>query len=476
MTPRPEVGRPPSVARRLLTLLLVPLGGLLLLALLFDYLVVVGPMRSAFDRSLADAAVLIATYAHDGPDGSVTVELPLPVAAQLARRHGHRPLYALYAADGQFLTGDQGLPAPPPATGAAAAPLRPADPAAGLSFATTTLEAIGRARVVWYRFQTEPRAFALAVAEPIAQRDETTRPLVTATLTLDVLQLVAVIALVLIGVRQGLRPLLEFRDELAGRSARALEPLDESRVPVEIKPLVSSLNALLARVRASAEAQRKFVADAAHQLRTPLAGMQAQLELLERDAAALPVRDRVRALREGLKRLAHTAHQLLTLARAEGSATLERDFAAVDLAQLIEQAVTQHLDRALAKRIDLGAETAPALVRAVEWLLRELLNNLIDNALNYTPGGGVVTLRCGPLDGGAFLEVEDDGPGIPPEERPRVLERFHRAAGAPGVGSGLGLAIVNDIVALHGARFELGGGHGGRGTCARVEFRSQAAR
>jgi len=463
MSPRPDAGRPASVARRLLALLLVPLGGLLLLALLFDYLVVVGPMRTTFDRSLADAAVVLAAYVREAPGGSVTLELPRPVAAQLAEAQGSRPRYALYAPDGRLLTGDRRVPAP-------AAAARPGD---GFSFATTLLGSGERMRIVWYRFTAGSRGFTLAVAEPIADREDATRPLVTATLTLDVLQLVAVVAFVLIGVRRGLRPLLEFRDELASRAARELEPLDEGRVPLELKPLVASLNALLARVRAAAEAQQKFVADAAHQLRTPLAGMQAQLELLERDADALPVRDRVRAVREGLKRLAHTAHQLLTLARAEGSATLERDFVAVDLPGLIEQAVTQHLDRALGKRIDLGAETAPAAVRAVEWLLRELVNNLLDNALNYTPAGGVVTLRCGPLAEGAFLEVEDDGPGIPPEERPRVVERFHRAAGTAGVGSGLGLAIVSDIVALHGARFELGSGHGGRGTRARVEFRAQ---
>jgi two-component system, OmpR family, sensor histidine kinase TctE len=464
MTPRPDAGRPVSVARRLLTLLLVPLGGLLLLALLFDYLVVVGPMRSTFDRSLADAAVVFAAYVHEGPGGRVTLELPRAVAAELTEAQGSRPLFALYASDGQFLSGDRRLPAPP------------AGPGDGFRFTTAVLESGERMRIVWYRFQAESRGFGLAVAEPIADREDATRPLVTATLTLDVLQLVAVVAFVLIGVRRGLRPLVEFRDELASREARELEPLDEGRVPVEIKPLVSSLNALLARVRAAAEAQQKFVADAAHQLRTPLAGMQAQLELLERDADALPVRDRVRAVREGLKRLAHTAHQLLTLARAEGSATLARDFVAVDLPGLIERAVTQHLDRALGKKIDLGAETAPASVRAVEWLLRELVNNLIDNALNYTPAGGVVTLRCGLLEGGAFLEVEDDGPGIPPEERPRVVERFHRAADAPGVGSGLGLAIVSDIVALHGASFELGSGHDGRGTRARVEFKAQGPR
>lgn len=465
MNLRPDPGRPGSVARRLLTVLLVPLGGLLLLALLFDYLVVVGPMRSTFDRSLADAAMVFAAYVREGPGGRVTLELPRPVAAELTEAQGSRPLFALFAADAQFIAGDRRLPAPP--AGPAGEPF---------SFATATLASGERMRIVGYRFEAESRTFGLSVAEPLRDREDATRPLVTATLTLDVLQFAAVVALVLIGVRRGLRPLLEFRDELASRAAHELEPLDERRVPVEIRPLVASLNALVARVRAATEAHQKFVADAAHQLRTPLAGMQAQLELLERDADALPVRDRVRAVREGLKRLAHTAHQLLTLARAEGSATLERDFVAVDLSQLVEQTVTLHLDRALAKKIDFGAETASASVRAVEWLLRELVNNLVDNALNYTPAGGVVTLRCGPLGDGAFLEVEDDGPGIPPEERPRVLERFHRAAGAPGVGSGLGLAIVSDIVALHGARFELGSGHGGRGTRARVEFAADAPR
>ncbi|MBS0395241.1 MAG: sensor histidine kinase N-terminal domain-containing protein, partial [Proteobacteria bacterium] len=448
-------------ARRLLTLLLVPLGGLFLLALLFDYLVVVGPMRTTFDRSLADAAMVFAAYVREAPGGRVTLELPAAVAHELTEAQGSRPRYALFAADGRLVSGDARLPPPPD--------VRAALPA-GFSFATTALPSGERLRLAWYRFDSGSARYALVVAEPLGDREDATRPLVTATLTLDTLQLVAVVAFVLIGVRQGLRPLQEFRDEIARRPATGLEPLDERRVPHELQPLVAALNALLARVRAAAESQQKFVTDAAHQLRTPLAGMQAQLELLEREADALPVRDRVRSVREGLKRLAHTAHQLLTLARAEGAATLERDFTEIDLPELVEAAVTQHLDRALAKRIDLGADAHPVRVRGIEWLLRELIGNLLDNALNYTQAGGVVTLRCGPLEGGAFLEVEDDGPGIPAAERPRVLERFHRAAGAPGTGSGLGLAIVSDIVALHGARFELHGGQGGRGTRARVEF------
>jgi two-component system sensor histidine kinase TctE len=459
MTPAPDARPPGSIARRLLTLLLVPLGGLLLLALLFDYLVVEGPMRTAFDRQLADAAVAIAGRVHAPAGGPAAVALPPEVARQFAEEQGVEPLYALRAADGRWLAGDARLP-PGPAG------------AARTTFATLPLAGLGPTRIVWYRTADGATPLVLAVAQRTAVRDAAARPLLTATLTLDVLQLVAVIALVLIGVRRGLRPLLDFRDELAARAARDLRPLDAARVPAEVRGLVEALNALLDQVRATAEAQRKFVADAAHQLRTPLAGMQAQLELLERDAQALPVRGQIGAVRDGLRRLAHTAHQLLTLARAEGSGTLERDYADVDLAALVEAAVGAQFDRALARRIDLGAETTPVQVRGIAWLLGELLGNLVDNAVRYTPAGGIVTLRSGPLPGGgAFLEVEDNGPGIPPAERPLVLQRFHRVPGTVGDGSGLGLAIVADIVALHGARLDITDGAGGYGTRARVEFR-----
>jgi two-component system, OmpR family, sensor histidine kinase TctE len=158
------------------------------------------------------------------------------------------------------------------------------------------------------------------------------------------------------------------------------------------------------------------------------------------------------------------------LARAEGVATLERDFVDIDLSALVGDVVAGYVDRALAKRIDVGAETRPARLRGVDWLLRELLGNLVDNALTYTPAGGVVTVRCGEVDGGAFLEVEDDGPGIPPEERPRVLERFHRVPGTVGVGSGLGLSIVSEIAVLHNGHVEIDASTGGIGTRVRIDF------
>ncbi|HXQ63345.1 MAG TPA: sensor histidine kinase N-terminal domain-containing protein [Steroidobacteraceae bacterium] len=458
--PEPEPG-PASLGRRLLVLLLAPLAVLLIAGLLFDYISSVGPVRGAFDRTLGDAALVVAAYLRPGSLEKIPGELPPEVSATLRGTEGRALRLAVRDGTGKLLAGEQDLPLPPAGFTTRSRP----NPA----FADTLL-AGDPARVVWYALALGSGPTTITVAESTRGRDRPAREFLTVTMFVDVLQLIAILLLVILAVRRGLKPLLALRDQLAARSASELEPLDERSVPVEVRTLVASLNALFARMRATAEAQQKFVADAAHQMRTPLAGIQAQLELLERDPQAAPVRDRIHAVGEGIRRLAHAAHQLLTLARADSAATLERDFRTVDLRQLIEETVTAQLDRALAKHIDLGAEAEPTTVTGIDWLLRELLNNLVDNALNYTPPGGAVTLRCGSSAGAAFLEVEDDGPGIAETERPMITERFRRAAGTAGIGTGLGLAIVSDIARVHAASLSLDAGAAGRGTRARIEF------
>jgi two-component system sensor histidine kinase TctE len=241
-------------------------------------------------------------------------------------------------------------------------------------------------------------------------------------------------------------------------------------VPIEVQPLVNALNNLFDTVRAAAHSQQQFLANAAHQLRTPLTGIIAQLELLARDPAGAAIREQLLDLHQGSRRLAHTANQLLALARAEPTANTQEQFHQLDLAALAGDGVADHLDRSLAEQIDLGADAQPARVFGSAWLLRELLANLIDNALSYTPPGGNVTVRCGRVGAGAFLEVEDDGPGIPADERARVRERFYRLPGSRGNGCGLGLAIVEEIARAHEARLSLDDGPGGRGTRVRIEF------
>jgi two-component system, OmpR family, sensor histidine kinase TctE len=470
MTPPLEPARrPTSVGGRLLVLLLAPVGALLLAGVLIDYYSSIGPVGTAFDRSLGDVALLVAAYVRPGSAEAMRTELPPEMSAALNSGGGAKRRFALRDRNGTLLAGDPALPVAPAAT-VAAAPARAGEPVFGDAVIDGEI-----LRVAWYDFDLNGHATRVTVGEPARTRDSPTRALVTATLVVDILQLIAIPLLVIIGVRLALQPLLALRDHMAARSARELEPLDATSVPVEAQTLVDSLNALFGRVRATAESQQKFVADAAHQMRTPLAGIQAQLELLERDPNAASVRERIHAVGEGIRRLAHTAHQLLTLARAESAATLARDFRPVDLAQLIEETVTAQLDRALARGIDLGAEAAPATVTGVGWLLRELLINLVDNALNYTPAGGVVTLRSGVGPTGAFLEVEDDGPGIAATERPLVTARFHRAPGAAGKGTGLGLAIVNDVALVHGASLAIESGAAGRGTRVRIGFTAPRA-
>jgi two-component system sensor histidine kinase TctE len=289
----------------------------------------------------------------------------------------------------------------------------------------------------------------------------------------DTLQFAAILLLIWVGVRLGLRPLIALRAQIDSRSAQDLAPLDETRVPGEVLPLTQALNRLFATVRSNAQGQQQFLANAAHQLRTPLAGLQTQLELLRHDTDAAGVRERLIALLEGTRRLSHTANQLLALARAEPTATAAADFGDVDLRELAEEAVAKHFDRALRQHIDLGVEAARARARGSAWLLREMLANLVDNALAYTPADGRVTVRCGVTAGASaqsYVEVEDDGPGIPPDQRARVTARFYRPPGTSGDGCGLGLAIVDEIVRGHHATLEIGSGANDRGTRVRVTF------
>jgi two-component system, OmpR family, sensor histidine kinase TctE len=198
------------------------------------------------------------------------------------------------------------------------------------------------------------------------------------------------------------------------------------------------------------------------------------LELMMREPVAAPVSDRLALLHEGMSRLAHSANQLLALARAEPSVTVAERFEGVCLSRLVEKIVELHLNRAAQSGHDLGAEISPAAVNGNSRLLEDLLGNLVDNALEYTPAGGRVTVRCGLSRLRPYLEVEDDGPGIPEAERARVRQRFYRIAGTPGQGCGLGLAIVEDIARLHDAAFTLDSASEAGGTRVRIEFPAAA--
>jgi two-component system sensor histidine kinase TctE len=300
-----------------------------------------------------------------------------------------------------------------------------------------------------------PQSMLVQVAKSTALRTELARDIfIDIVLPLSLLMLLTSV-LVWAGISRGLSPLRHLRRLVENRSSRDLAPLEVEDAPAEVRTLARAINSLLGEVNAQVAGQRRFIADAAHQLRTPLAGLKSQTELArvelslaQPDPAALT--QRLSQIETSVARSIRLVNQLLALARAEPDAPLP--LAPLDLARLAREVTMEAVPRALAKHIDLGLDAAPdsLLISGHEALLREMLGNLIDNAIQYCPAGSEIGVRV--LDGGgqALIEVADNGPGIPPEERERVFERFYRGRmEGQGKGCGLGLAIVQEIARRH---------------------------
>jgi signal transduction histidine kinase len=261
-------------------------------------------------------------------------------------------------------------------------------------------------------------------------------------------------------VSRGLLPLRYVTAEVQRRDVRSLRPLGSDNLPREIEPLVGELNRLLARLQDAFAAQRAFISDAAHELRSPLTALRLQLQLLDRapdEAARLEARGRLGA---AVERAIHLVEQLLTLARTDPQETTA-ELEAVDLSAAAAQGITDTHDLAVARHIELGLDAAPnIMVRGDGEALRTLVRNLVDNGVRYSPPRGSVRVRCRSTAEGALLEVTDTGPGIALSDRERVFDRFYRRA-AQETGTGLGLAIVKAVAERHGARVLLDEAPGG---------------
>ena len=324
-----------------------------------------------------------------------------------------------------------------------------------------------------------------SVASQIAQHprqspdsDDVLIAVLPALLMLIVLAVVAYWA-----ARKALAPWVTLAQDVQQRSAKDLRALQIAPdAPMEVRVMAEALNRLFTRSQAESDAQQRFIADAAHQLRTPLAALQSQVEAwaLMAQASAdksivLPA-EKVEQLRHASRRTTQLANQLLALSRVDSGLGQGPVTERVDLKSLCETLFESFLDTAIAKDLDLGLEASAAHVTGQEWLLREMISNVLDNAIKYTPQGGQVTLRCGRRvdeDGGAraYVEVEDDGPGVPEGEYTRLTQRFYRVAGSLADGSGLGLAIVEEIAQAHGAQLRFKPGLSGRGLCVLLLFK-----
>ncbi|HEU4457974.1 MAG TPA: sensor histidine kinase [Methylibium sp.] len=332
------------------------------------------------------------------------------------------------------------------------------------------------------------RLCQVRVAETLGKREAARREALHFALWFALVFGLVLAVAIWLAVSRAMRPVASINEQLAQRSLDDLRPLEpavtgpvappQGRLPSEIAPLVHAIDQLLQRVAGDAARQRHFIADAAHQLRTPLAALHAEAELALLESHPPAVHATLQRMHRSTRRLTRLADQLLSLARSEAAVRAAVPGESVDLKRVAQDAAQDWVPRALERGADLGFQLEPATVRGSRHLIGELLANLLHNALEYAaidparPARITVrTAQAGP-DGTPrpMLEVEDNGPGIAPAERRRVLERFYRAPGSPGAGSGLGLAIVADIARAHGAGVELLDGEDGGGLKVRVVF------
>lgn len=447
----------PTIRRRLLLLLLPPALAILLAGTLIDFFASIVPVEGAYDQALIDSALAIAAHVSLSPEGHPVLSLPAAAVAVLKTDSFDSIYFRVSTRRGQYIAGDTGLPE---STAAAVG-----DPAR-----TDGRFRGAPVRLVTLHTDSAGGPVNVTVAETLHKRQLTRASTLTRELAVDFAELALVLVTLWFGVRFALRPLSAIREQIATRSPRALDPLPLAPVPLEVRSIVESLNRLFATVDEASEAQRRFLQSAAHQLRTPLAGIQAQLELMAGEEPEELRRRRLAQILDGVRRLTHTTQQLLMLARSEEGANLRWGMAPVELEGVVQTVVGERLATADLAKLDLGAGLQTATVNGVRWLLVEALGNLVNNAIAHTPAGGSITVACGIDNAAPFLEVVDSGVGIPVEERERVLQRFFRGSNARGLGSGLGLAIVVEVAQLHGAGVSIDAAPGGQGTRVRLQF------
>jgi two-component system sensor histidine kinase TctE len=434
-----------SLRGHLLRLLLLPIAVILAVGAVGAYYLALEPATSAHDAGLIDAGLALGARIQMA-GSTTTVDLP-SVAEQVLRTDKYDTVYYVVRDPaGNPIAGDAGIPLPPPT-----------QRAQDSSMLYDAIYRGSRVRAATLLAPCGGQICSVTVAETTRKRDLMVREILIGSVLPQALLAVLTLVIVWFGVARGLAPLYRLSDEIRKRSARDLHPIEPAQAPEETKALIEALNQLLIRVEELHRNQQRFLANAAHQLRTPLAGLQAHAELALAQPLPQEARAELEQVHSATVRTARLANQLLALARAEPGGHAEPR-SSVDLKRLVEDAADDWVHQAMARDLDLGFALEPATVQGDVFLLREALGNLVHNAIEYVQRGGRITVHTGVRDGKPFIQVEDDGPGIPSAERGRVLERFYRLPGTSGTGSGLGLAIVGEIAAAHGASLEIGDG------------------
>ena len=460
-----------SLFGEILDWMLAPLLLLWPMSVVLTWLVAQGIANKPFDRQLGEMARVLSQQvtvqdAGGGTLPSASFALPASAAELLHTDETDTLYYQVLGLDGQYLSGDRALPMPNDEERAAAGVVRFRD------------DEINRepVRIAYVRIGLpggtaggiEPPI--VQVAETLGKRSRLATEIIKGVMLPQFVILPLAVLLVWLALARGIAPLNELQQRIRRRESHDLSPIDERDAPEAVSPLVRAINDLLTRLDRSIGTQKHFLADAAHQLKTPLAGLRTQAELAQREIDAgerdpQALKKSLQQIARASQRAARMVNQLLAMARAEdASQALQRQ--PVNLARLAAETVRDFVPRALEKRIDLGYEGAdsgaakgPAglSISGQPVLLRELIRNLVDNALQYTPEGGTVTVRVvdDPFGQVVVVQVEDSGPGIPAAERDKVFQPFYRSLGTNVDGSGLGLAIVREIAQQHDAEITL---------------------
>ncbi|MCH4562063.1 sensor histidine kinase N-terminal domain-containing protein [Halomonas sp. EGI 63088] len=438
-----------TLKSRLAAWLLVTVSALGALLLIEAYVSSQRAAERAYDSQLEAAALTIAE-AVQWQEGRPVVEIPAAALQILATRHQERVFYAVLDADGQRVSTN--LDFPIPADGREQVAEQPvwtnADtPGAGWRLHGREFDSAG--------WETQDPV-QIWVGHTLAGREALAGELFERAVTRFLVMVLLAGLLMLLAMRVALTPMRRLRQLLRQREADDMRPFD-ARVPEEMRELAETLDTLFARQRESRDALLRFTADASHQLKTPLAGLQSTSELALKSPRPDEWRRALAAVHGGAERTSRLANQLLSLARlrhvADGS-----EMRRLDLAALLRETVLDWAERDVAGDHDLGLAELPGtslFIHGEPWALRELLGNLIDNALRYTPPGSMITLGLVRQAGEVELFIEDDGPGVAPEVRERLHQPFERGGRQDTRGSGLGLAIVDSIARRHGARLSL---------------------
>jgi two-component system, OmpR family, sensor histidine kinase TctE len=413
----------------------------------------------AYDRWLIDDAGSL-TQALRVDNGKVDVLLPSEAVAIFKFDNYDQTSYRISTASGRLLANDGDLPDLPP--GPAGKPRLTSMTIAGVRLRVVSIEA---------RVGGTGEIVRLVVGETVNKRATLLSEILLEMALPQLGLLVGGLLFIRFAVDRGLKPLTVVTAAIEARGQELLTPVSEAGLPLEARVLVARINELLGKLERTITAQRRFVSDAAHQLRTPLAALSLHAETAQRSLDAGSRNLALRGLQTSVGRAARITQQLLMLARSGPEAAATRTLSRLDLATLARSTGETWIGPALARHMDFGflAPDQPVLVLGHTGLLDELINNLIDNALRYCPEGSSVTLSVS-ADEGPELALTDDGPGIPEAERERVFERFHRGADVETEGCGLGLAIVREIATVHGATVHAEAGRDGRGTRFVVKF------